>query len=238
MGNLHVQPPSLPQHDQEIQSRNLKLEKARENYELEQNTFGLSDIVQREINIVNVPPILRKLPKEERWSTLTFMKYKARYIFFFFYGLVFNFLHCGGWTIRKMINHFTSSCVLKEPKGCEVWRTESVDGPNQTRKQKAQMDHWFAWQRLNGVTRNLIKLATEIPQQFTPFVKTIENDHPYLGGKSLKTHIQDKTLFIVDLTEVSFNEPSLLAPIALFTIYTNVLMPVAICFDNSPNNNE
>ncbi|XP_062581619.1 arachidonate 12-lipoxygenase, 12R-type-like [Saccostrea cucullata] len=222
LGNVHEQLPSLPQYDQDIQSRNQKLEKAREIYELEQKTFGLSDVVQREINIVNVPPM---------------MKYYVHTLFYFLYGTVLQFCHRGGWTVRQMISHFTSSCVLEEPKGCEVWRTESVNGPNQTAKQKAQMDHWFAWQRLNGVNRNLIKLATEIPQQFAHCEKTIENDHPYLGGKCLKAHICDKTLFIVDLTEVSLNEPSLLAPIALFTTYKNLLMPVAICFDNNPHNN-
>ncbi|XP_061193373.1 polyunsaturated fatty acid lipoxygenase ALOX15B-like [Saccostrea echinata] len=237
MGN--VQPPSLPQHDKQIQSRHQKLEIARENYQLEQKTFGLTNIEQREVNVVNIPPMLRKLPKEEQWSFSSLMKFALRYLFYFLYQRVFQCCHCGGWTIRQMINHFRSSCILKEPKGCEVWRTEFVNNPNQTPIQKAQTDHWFAWQRLNGVTRNLIKLATEIPQQFGPFVEAIENDHQYLGGKSLKSHIQDKTLFVVDLADVSFNEPSLLSPIALFVTYNNLLMPVAIRIDpGNPNNNE
>ncbi|XP_062581617.1 polyunsaturated fatty acid lipoxygenase ALOX15B-like [Saccostrea cucullata] len=170
---------------------------------------------------------------------MTLMKFAFRYLFYFLYQRVFQCCHCGGWTIRQIIKHFTSSCVLEEPKGCEVWRTEFLNRPNQTATQKAQTDHWFAWQRLNGVTRNLIKLATEIPQQFGPFVKAIENDHPYLGGKSLMSHIQDKTLFVVDLADVSFNEPTLLAPIALFVIYNNLLMPVAIRIDpRKPDNKE
>lgn len=31
--------------------------------------------------------------------------------------------------------------------------------------QIAQADHWFAWQRINGVTRNLIKRVDEVPEQ-------------------------------------------------------------------------
>ena len=31
--------------------------------------------------------------------------------------------------------------------------------------QQAQADHWFAWQRLNGVTRNLITRVHNIPTQ-------------------------------------------------------------------------
>lgn len=32
--------------------------------------------------------------------------------------------------------------------------------------QRAQADHWFAWQRLNGVNRNLIKRVNETPEQY------------------------------------------------------------------------
>ncbi|XP_056015736.1 polyunsaturated fatty acid lipoxygenase ALOX8-like isoform X1 [Ostrea edulis] len=154
-------------------------------------------------------------------------------IFYRFYEVIFG---RGRWTIYQMIDHFTSSYVLKEPKGCRVWRAESVNKANQTATQKAQADHWFAWQILNGLTRNLIRRATEIPKQFVPFVELVEADHPYLNGLSLKQHIQNDTLFVVDLVDVSFDEATLLAPIALFVVNNDLLMPVAIRIDpRNPN---
>lgn len=127
-----------------------------------------------------------------------------------------------------MIRHFMDSKVLKEPKGCEVWRKEEIDGPNQTKTQRAQADHWFAWQRINGLTRNLIRKVQTIPEQFVPFVNIVEENHPYLAGKTLEAHIQQGTLFVVDLSEISLNEPTLLSTMALFGIYKDVLMPVAV----------
>uniref|UniRef100_A0A8W8JFB5 Lipoxygenase domain-containing protein n=1 Tax=Magallana gigas TaxID=29159 RepID=A0A8W8JFB5_MAGGI len=105
-----------------------------------------------------------------------------------------------------MIRHFMASKVFKEPKGCEVWRKEEIDGPNQTKTQRAQADHWFAWQRINGLTRNLIRKVQTIPEQFVPFEYIIEENHPYLAGKTLEAHIQQGTLFVVDLWEISLNE--------------------------------
>lgn len=31
--------------------------------------------------------------------------------------------------------------------------------------QRMQADYWFAWQRLNGVTRNLIQAVAAVPQR-------------------------------------------------------------------------
>ncbi|XP_048771097.1 allene oxide synthase-lipoxygenase protein-like [Ostrea edulis] len=235
MGN--TQPPSLPNQDPNIEVRNLKLECARQKYQLEQKTFGLTSMEQREINIVNVPPMLRKLPREQNWRLPSLLRFGLRYLFYTFVQCLCGWGKC---TLRKMACVFSCCrCILEEPQGRRVWRTESVNQPNQTQTQKAQADHWFAWQRLNGVTRNLIRRATEIPKQFLPFVDTIEENHPYLSDKKFSSHIQNGTLFVVDLEEVAFNEPTLLAPVALLVIYNNMLMPVAIRTDpRNPDNKE
>lgn len=99
---------------------------------------------------------------------------------------------------------------------------------NQTSSQIAQADHWFAWQRINGVTRNLIKRVDDVPQQFLPFATEIGKNHPYLSSQSLQDQIQQNNVYIVDLTEISLKDPKLLAPVALFTVYGNLLMPVAV----------
>lgn len=127
-----------------------------------------------------------------------------------------------------MVNHFRSSWILAEPKGCKVWRTEAVDDCHQTPLQRAQADHWFAWQRLNGVTRNLIKRVHEIPEQFVPSLYDIQENHPYLGGISLTSHAQNGTLYAVDLTDVAMDDETPEVPIALFTVWNEKLMPVAI----------
>uniref|UniRef100_A0A8W8JEQ0 Lipoxygenase domain-containing protein n=1 Tax=Magallana gigas TaxID=29159 RepID=A0A8W8JEQ0_MAGGI len=94
--------------------------------------------------------------------------------------------------------------------------------------QRAQADHWFAWQRLNGVTRNLIKRVHEIPEQFVPSLYDIQENHPYLGGISLTSHAQNGTLYAVDLTDVAMDDETPKVPIALFTVWNEKLMPVAI----------
>lgn len=230
MGSAYSVPVVLPQNDDEIQTRQRSLESARKKYQLQQSTFGLTDIEQRLVNIVNLPPMLREFPKEEKRSFF--------YMFFLGVGVFFSLIYIrifgrGKWTIPQMIRHFRNSKVLKEPKGCEVWRNEEIDGPNQTQSQRAQADHWFAWQRLNGVTRNLIKRVKAIPEQFVPFVDIIEENHPYLTEMTLEKHIQQGTLYVVDLTEISLNEPTLLSTMALFGIYKDSLMPVALWMNNT-----
>lgn len=42
--------------------------------------------------------------------------------------------------------------------------------------------------------------------RFVPFEYIIEENHPYLAGKTLEAHIQQGTLFVVDLSEISLNE--------------------------------
>lgn len=42
--------------------------------------------------------------------------------------------------------------------------------------------------------------------RFAPFLKTIEYNHPYLAEKTLQEHIEQKTLYIVNLTEVAIGE--------------------------------
>lgn len=64
--------------------------------------------------------------------------------------------------------------------------------------------------------------------RFAPFLKTIEYNHPYLAEKTLQVHIEQKTLYIVNLTEVAIGETTLLAPVALFVIFNGMLMPVAV----------
>ncbi|XP_011434663.3 allene oxide synthase-lipoxygenase protein [Magallana gigas] len=225
MGNRQNVQVKLPQNDDETETRRQNLQSTRNKYQLQQPTFGLTDLEQRLVNIVNLPPMLREFPKEEKRSFYFSFFNGLRIISGVIYMLIFG---RGKWTIQQMIRHFRDSKVIKEPKGCEVWRKEEVDGPNQTQSQRAQADHWFAWQRMNGLTRNLIRKVQTIPEQFVPFVNIIEENHPYLAGKTLETHIQQGTLFVVDLTEISLNEPTLLSTMALFGIYKDVLMPVAV----------
>nr|XP_034331323.1 arachidonate 12-lipoxygenase, 12R-type-like [Crassostrea gigas] len=227
MGNTPV---ILPQDDEQVDTRQRALQEARGKYQLKQHTFGLSAVQQRLVNIVNIPPMLSKLPKEEKQSLYYKIRFAAQYLFFALYALFQRLVGCGRqWTIDRMVQHFRFPCLLKEPKGCEVWRKTAINRQEQTELQRMQADHWFAWQRLNGVTRNLIRrLEERVPPQFTPFLKTIERNHPYLAGKTLQVHIEQKTLYIVNLSEVALGEPTLLAPVALFVIFNDMLMPVAV----------
>lgn len=59
MGSAYSVPVVLPQNDDEIQTRQQNLESARKKYQLQQSTFGLTDIEQRLVNIVNLPPMVR-----------------------------------------------------------------------------------------------------------------------------------------------------------------------------------
>lgn len=43
--------------------------------------------------------------------------------------------------------------------------------------------------------------------RFFPFVDIIEDDHPYLND-ALAAHAANGELFVVDLADVSFNEPT------------------------------
>ncbi|XP_048771099.2 arachidonate 12-lipoxygenase, 12R-type-like isoform X2 [Ostrea edulis] len=191
MGNAPRHPPSLPQDDPDMVGRLANIGRAQEKYELEQKTFALKDIHQREVNVVNIPPMIREVPFAEWRSISSF--------------------------------------------GCEVWSSQAVNCPDQAPEQQAQADHWFAWQMLNGVTQNLIRRVEEIPEEFLPFVDIIEDDHPYLND-ALDVHAENEELFVVDLADVSFNEPTLLSPIALFVINNNLLMPVAIRIDQNDAN--
>lgn len=216
---------SLPQNDEDIQGRKRHLNKARNKYQLEQKTFRLTEDQKNQVNLVNVPPMLRSLPREEKRSCISEIRFIVEFLFYQIYSYLFG---NGRWTIRRMINLFTSSWVLREPKGCEVWRTELVDDDQQTPLQRAQADHWFAWQRLNGVTRNLIKRVHEVPEQFVHALDEIQENHPYLDGQPLTKLAKNGTLYAVDLTEVAIGEHTIVAPMALFIVNNNMLMPVAI----------
>lgn len=47
----------LPQNDEDIGTRQRKLEKARNEYQLEQKYFSLTEDQQNQVNLVNVPPM-------------------------------------------------------------------------------------------------------------------------------------------------------------------------------------
>lgn len=244
----------LPKDDDKFDTREKNLKNAREKYQLEQKTHMFLDVEQRSMDdvILNLPPMLRKLPEEEKRSFFTEIRILVHFLLYRLYCVFHQHLKWridrlihyiisffllkrptpsadyNRWTIARMISHFQWSFVLKEPKGCKVWRKEAVDMRNQTSSQIAQADHWFAWQRINGVTRNLIKRVDDVPQQFLPFATEIGKNHPYLSSQSLQDQIQQNNVYIVDLTEISLKDPKLLAPVALFTVYGNLLMPVAV----------
>lgn len=63
MGNLlsypcRVKNVLLPQNDEDIGTRQRKLEKARNEYQLEQKKFSLTEDQQNQVNLVNVPPMV------------------------------------------------------------------------------------------------------------------------------------------------------------------------------------
>lgn len=257
MGNIFTSKEpnvSLPKDDEKFDTRKKNLKNARQKYQLEQKTHMFLDIEQRSMDdvILNLPPMLRKLPEEEKRSLFPEIRFIVHFLLNRLYCVfhqhlkwridrlihqIISFLLLkrptpsaddNRWTIKRMISHFQWSFFLKEPMGCKVWRKEAVDMRDQTISQIAQADHWFAWQRINGVTRNLIKRVYEVPKQFLPFVREIGKNHPYLSSRSLQEQIQQNNVYIVDLTDISLKEPKLLAPVALFTEYENLLMPVAV----------
>lgn len=58
MGSTESHNVSLPQNDDGKDSRRQELKEARSKYELEQKTFGLDELQQQLVNIVNVPPMV------------------------------------------------------------------------------------------------------------------------------------------------------------------------------------
>lgn len=59
MGNsLSYQNVLLPQNDEDIGTRQRKLEKARNEYQLEQKYFSFTEDQQNQVNLVNVPPMV------------------------------------------------------------------------------------------------------------------------------------------------------------------------------------
>lgn len=230
----HSRTVSLLQDDKDTETREKNLEKARSKYQLEQKTFFLTKDQRSQVNLVNVPPMIKKVPAEEKRSFLSEIRFLKRGAFYKVYQFVYG---RGKWTIKEMINHFKTSLVLSKPKGYEVWTKESIDDNQQTTLQRTQADHWFAWQRLNGVTRNLIKRVHEVPQQFVPSLDDIQENHPYLEGLTLDEHAKNGTLYAVDLTDITMGEDTPAAPMTLFTVWkTKFLMPVALNVNaNLPN---
>lgn len=228
---------SFQQNDKDIETRRRNLEKARSKYQLEQKTFKLTEDQRNEVNVVDVPPLIHTVPREENRSIIDMIRFTGTGAFYKAYQLLYG---RGKWKIQDMINHFKTSYWLSKPNkpmGFEVWTQESVDNNQQTPLQRKQADHWFAWQRLNGVTRNLIRRVHEVPQQFDSVLDTIQDNHPYLEGLTLSKHAQNGTLYTVDLTDVNMGEVKPAAPMALFTVWkSKLLMPVAINIDaNLPN---
>lgn len=232
---------SLLQNDKDIETRRRNLEKAKSKYQLEQKTFNLTEEQKNQVNLVNVPPMVRQVPWEEKRSIVPQARFVVRFLFYRIYQFIYG---RGHWSIRDMINHFRTSWVLTKPKGYEVWTKEAVDDHQQTPLQRSQADHWFAWQRLNGVTRNLIKRVHEIPEQFVSSLDAIQENNPYLEGLTLSLHAKNGTLYAVDLTDVTMDEEIVSkntlmppSPMALFTVWkTKWLMPVAIKINaNQPN---
>nr|XP_022293685.1 arachidonate 12-lipoxygenase, 12R-type-like [Crassostrea virginica] len=239
MGSTESHNVSLPQNDDGKDSRRQEIKQARSKYELEQKTFGLDESEQQLVNIVNVPPMLKAVPWEEKRSCLDMLRFVwtfVRYQIYQYWGSAlqwlcqFLFRH-SRWTIDDMVNQFSFPSPLKEPKGCKVWRTEAIDKEDQKLLQRYQADYWFAWERMNGVTRNLIKQIKIIPASFAPFVNNIEQDHPYLGNISLQKHAEEGNIYIVDLSDVAIDEDTPVSPIAFFVIWNKKLMPVAIVLD-------
>lgn len=66
MGNRQNIQVKLPQNDDETETRRQNLQSARNKYQLQQPTFGLTDLEQRLVNIVNLPPMvsLKKIISE------------------------------------------------------------------------------------------------------------------------------------------------------------------------------
>nr|XP_022294844.1 arachidonate 12-lipoxygenase, 12R-type-like [Crassostrea virginica] len=229
MGNAQTVCVFLPQNDPNPGTRTANLLNAQMKYQLEQKTFELTTQEQEVVNIVNIPPMLKKIPKEELWGCCNVCQFACQYCCC---GIYQGCMGSGEMTIQEMIEYFSSSIVLSEPEGLKEWRDQAVGMDGQTLLQQAQADHWFAWQRLNGVTRNLITRVQNIPVQFVSFENNIESNHPYLGARTLGQCIQKGELFVVDLTNFTaaseLPEVAPISPIALFAIHNNKLMPVAI----------
>lgn len=61
--NVHAEstPVSLPQNDEQVDTRQRNLQEARSKYQLRQHTFGLTAVQQRFVNIVNLPPMVSEI---------------------------------------------------------------------------------------------------------------------------------------------------------------------------------
>lgn len=140
MGNFNVvqnAPVFLPQNDPDPITRGQGLQAAIGNYQLEQKTFGLTDNHQRLVDIVNLPPMLHTIPKEEKTSWHYFIWISFQFLKFYVYSLyqrLIGLITGDKWTIEQMIQYFRQRhpWLLKEPKGCEVWRETAINDPNQT----------------------------------------------------------------------------------------------------------
>lgn len=141
MGNSNVvenPPVYLPQNDpDQVNIRNPGIMAAKSKYQLEQMTFGLTDNLQRFVDVVNLPPMLRKIPKEEQmswhylfWFGLQFLKFSVHSLYQRLLGIIFG----RSWTIAEMIQYFEQGhpWLLQEPKGCKVWRETMIGSPDQT----------------------------------------------------------------------------------------------------------
>lgn len=61
MGNTKAHPVLLPQNDNDQETRQRNLQKAKEKYQLKQETFKLTEQHQEYVKIVNVPPMVSVL---------------------------------------------------------------------------------------------------------------------------------------------------------------------------------
>lgn len=104
---------SLPQNDDDFETRHVKLQNARTKYQLEQKSFGLTEDQRNQLNLVNVPPVLRSLPTKERRSWISGMQFMIMYKIYDAYQY---FCQNGNWTIPEMVALYQSNWLLKEPK--------------------------------------------------------------------------------------------------------------------------
>ncbi|XP_035228513.1 allene oxide synthase-lipoxygenase protein-like [Stegodyphus dumicola] len=179
-------------------------------------------IYQYEMHIEGGPVQIKQLPEDEQFSEdykWDIVKCKGRFT------LDTKLIR---WTTDK----WESLCDLKriykfslgEPACLEYWNE----------------DRWFGLQRVQGVNPVLIKLCTEIPENFGVTSEMVE---PFLEDFKLEDAIAAKKIFIVDLgilKGINCKDGRLLcAPFALFYLNRHKeLMPIAIQLlqEKSPNN--
>ncbi|XP_035665132.1 allene oxide synthase-lipoxygenase protein-like [Branchiostoma floridae] len=120
------------------------------------------------------------------------------------------------WGQVKQLSHFADLYELgfKVPQGIENW----------------WFDKMFGQQRLQGLVPNLIKLCKEIPASLNVTEEMVKD---VLKDVSLKQAIQDKRLYLTDLTMLKgvkcIDGNVLCAPMALFFVDDEGdLMPIAI----------